>query len=53
MIVDLYSSPCGCMQVPSLVPGTKGEGRRGRGGGGGVASAKREAQAQILDMLQT
>ena len=46
MIVDLYSSPCGCMQVPSLVPGTKER-------GGGVASAKREAQAQILYMLQT
>ena len=23
VIVDLYSSPCGCMEVPSLVPGSK------------------------------
>ena len=42
------------MQVPSLVPGTKERGGGGGGGGGGdVVSAKREAQAQILYMLQT
>ena len=30
VIVDLYSSPCGCMQVPSLVPAWhQGEGRGG------------------------
>ena len=37
VIVDLYSSPCGCMEVPSLVPGSKE--REGGGRGGGEKSA--------------